>query len=434
MNTQKIESTNKQVTLGLVVDIEKLLSGDLQNSFSLNTAGNQAEVKADVSKTTTLESLGFSNRTMNALKNNGIDTHQKLSEMSIGELRQMKGIGPNAVTEIKNASVTKDVVMKEAKKSIKEAVLSYASGLSKRTVNVLVRNEIKSLDMLKGMERRDIVKMKGAGRTVLMELEVFLEKKLVNVTGKAGRPANKEKMAETGMSLIDDNNSIVGKGLTKRAFNILNDKGIVSISDLIELDIEAFAKEKGVGSKVLQEVKDLIEASKPKPAGRGRGRPRKVEEVQVTETVVATTGRGRGRPRKVEETQVTEAVITTGRGRGRPQKSIDELELSSRVVKTLHKNGIDFLKQLRNMTENDLSSIKGLSAKSVTEIKEKVGLKGNKREKLEDLELSAKAVKALNDNGVKFVDQLRKLDDEGIMSMNGVGAVIFKEIKKVLHA
>lgn len=293
-----------------------------------------------------------------------------------------------------------DEFIKAVKKSPKKLAVKEQSQdsieLSNRTKNMLTRNSIDSIEALREMSSKDIKALKGAGRTVIMEIEAVLGRQILNPqgTGKVGRPSKAHVLETDGIVLPESEDSILGKGLSTRTFNVLKNRKLLTISDVKSADLESLSGEKGVGKSVMAEIYALVGMEAP----------------------------------KVEKSTVAD-------GRGRPPKKVEELKLSEKTLKVLHKNGINFLKELKAADLDSLQQSKesGFTKKVVTEISEALKIR-QKRININTLNLSARTLTALNKNGIRFLDQLNKVDEEEIKSLSGIGKASFNEITNFLKS
>jgi DNA-directed RNA polymerase alpha subunit len=391
MNILSSKENDPMATVKLTLKCERSVLANIMDYLNesgvspTEIAGNVVQLEsANVSG---LSALNLSIRSMNALSNANITDIAQLKAMSNDELKALKGIGTTVINDINSALGTPieqpDVITVESSLT--------ALGLSNRAIKALGKAGVKNIKDFNNLSSQDVQAIRGIGANVVDEIW-NLKKSSIEIDNVKAKIADLNFSNRTRNSLLNAKIDTVGK--------------LFAISD------DDLRKTKGVGASVVYEVRDYFSGFSPSP---------KSDKKENTKVDLVKT--------KIENS-VNGYIISA-------------LDLSNRSRNAVNNLGIRFVEDLRVISDDELSAMKGIGKTVVEDIHKSIedfdSLASEMKEQylyhsIATLEVSQRYKNALAKAGVNFVEEVTLLSDDELTAIKGVSPSGVVEIKTALLA
>jgi DNA-directed RNA polymerase alpha subunit len=278
---------------------------------------------------------------------------------------------------IPNEQQHRSVVQQEASN---DSELGHLN-LSIRSVNALNNANISTVEQLKAMSDDDLKSFKGIGVTVVNDIKSAL-----------GAPVEQKEVVLVESSLTE-------LGLSNRAIKALGKSGVKNLKDFNNLSSQDIQSIRGIGANVVDEIWNLRKSS-----------------IEIDD----------------------------------PKLKIADLGFSNRTRNSLLNAKIDTVGKLFAISDDELRSTKGVGASVVFEVRDYFsGFSSNKPKQKKDtkinvtktdesgngyiisaLDLSNRSRNAVNNLGIRFVEELRAINDDELSTMKGIGKTVVEDIHK----
>lgn len=346
------------------------------------------------------ELAGLSSRARNALANFGVESIGELVRCRARHLRKIPNLGSKSIAEIEAAM--RSAGLGPPGSDGADTPLSPGSsldklpGVSARAVNAMERSGIVKIEDFTALTRRALRAIPGLGIQSIEEVDAAL--------GEVGLAEPVVGLDEDA-ALAPDSSIDRLPGLSTRSLNALNGIGVRNIEDFKALTRTALKKLPNLGSKSIEEIETALRVS-------GIARPHLAVDV--------------------------EAPLELG-------SNLERLSgISTRSINALNDFGINTVEDLQKLSRQELLRIPNLGEKSIGELEIDLKCAGFKlgwfegdwgiplglSSNIERLPgLATRAVNALNDSGVRKVEDLIKLSRRELLRIPNLGAKSIGEIE-----
>ncbi len=299
-------------------------------------------VSMPVQNTVSVGNLGLSVRAVNALKQAGIDTYDKLQELSWEELLLIPKLGQVTAAEIYRF------------------ITSYKKGLTfSNQDQIKVRTEDRDINIkVLNLGPRAIQGLKKANILTFGDLEAFGVENLLKIKG-VGKSTVQHIIRSLSMYYAEKDQiqdlAIENLELGNRALNALRRNNILYVSQLKDMTIEEISDLRGIGQCSLDKIVTQI------------------KEVANLEIISCLT-----RP-KVNRTQQL----------GEKRVLIDSLDLTTRALNALKESGFMYVDEIIDLKRQDFYALKNIGERTVYDIEEELRRFQSYNSQSEDIEVGS---------------------------------------------
>ncbi len=266
-------------------------------------------------------------------------------------------------------------------------------GLSTRATNALLNVGINTFEELDKLSYEELLKIPKLGQVTAAEIIRKISAIKKGIQPSKNRTINIAKKEEgLDLSVLD---------LNKRAFQSLKKAGILTLGDLVRIDVKDLLTLKGLGKKSVQNIIQAVDLY------------------------------------NLEKNDLCDLAI-------------DKLGLDNRTLNALRKSNIYYVSQLERMSREEISNLRGIGivslAKLSKQMKEITGKEiiscqelycidptDYKKTYLQELDFSKRSLNALKNNGFCYVEEVIPLKDSELLTLKNIGQRSVADIKKELN-